>query len=60
MTEEDNPNWFMISQEWLIEWKQWLTNRDKNNLKNTLPPGPICNDFLFAGDPKQGQILPDL
>jgi hypothetical protein len=60
MTEEDNPTWFMISQEWLIEWKQWLTNRDKNNLKNTLPPGPICNDFLFAGDPKQGQILPDL
>lgn len=47
---------FMISSDWLLQWKSFISNK-KNDKKfvrvspnpeiGVLPPGPILNDSLF-------------
>jgi hypothetical protein len=59
----EKPLWFMISSEWLNQWKSFVSNKISSHLKvenkvenvrksenskiGILPPGPISNDDLF-------------
>ena len=55
--EEDSEKmYFMISSDWLQQWKSFISNKriDKKFLRvspnpdvGVLPPGPILNDSLF-------------
>lgn len=60
--------WFMISSEWLFQWKAFISNKLSSQapksifIKNSvnkeigvLPPGPINNDGLFLDEfPTEG------
>ena len=64
MDNESDKLWFMISSNWLNQWKSFVSNKISSSLKaenkadnirksenpkiGILPPGPISNDELFV------------
>jgi len=63
LDNDSDKLWFMISSEWLNQWKSFVSNKISSSLKaenqadnirksenskiGILPPGPISNDNLF-------------
>ena len=59
---EENQTFYIISQDWLMKWKNWITNRRSKDGKSSvcLPPGPICNTQLFYGKMNRQKVRPNL